>query len=187
MNATLAVGALAVLVALSPAASAQDVDPRLAGDVQRALRSSGQLTIFDDVSATVASAGRVVLSGKVTSAGKRRAVEARVSTVAGVDSVRNDIDVLPASRSDDELRQRIARAIYGNPSFWTYASMAQPPIHILVDSGHVTLTGVVGSQVERALARSLATGQGEVSVTNALRTDGEMTVKLGARQGGPSH
>jgi len=74
---------------------------------------------------------------------------------------------------DDELRSRIARAIYGNPSFWNYAAMAHPPIHIIVERGHVTLTGVVNSNVERMLARSLASGLGELSVTNALRTDAE--------------
>ena len=52
--------------------------------------------------------------------------------------------------------------------------MANPPIHVIVERGRVTLAGVVNSNVERMLARSLATGQGEMSVTNALRTDAEM-------------
>ena len=52
--------------------------------------------------------------------------------------------------------------------------MANPPIHIVVENGHVTLTGVVNSNVERALARSLATGFGSFSVTNDLKTDAEM-------------
>jgi len=52
--------------------------------------------------------------------------------------------------------------------------MANPPIHIIVEGGHVTLAGVVNSNVERMLARSLATGLGELSVTNALKTDAEV-------------
>ena len=52
--------------------------------------------------------------------------------------------------------------------------MANPPIHIIVDGGHVTLTGVVNSNIDRMLARSLAVGFGELSVTNELRTDAEM-------------
>ena len=52
--------------------------------------------------------------------------------------------------------------------------MANPPIHIIVERGHVTLTGVVNSNVDRMLARSLAIGFGELSVTNDLRTDAEM-------------
>jgi hypothetical protein len=38
----------------------------------------------------------------------------------------------------------------------------------------VTLTGVVNSDVDRMLARSLATGRGELSVKNELRTDAEV-------------
>jgi hyperosmotically inducible protein len=78
------------------------------------------------------------------------------------------------SSYDDQLRQRIARAIYGNPSFWNYAAMARPPIHIIVEGGRVKLTGVVNSNVERMLARSLATGFGELSVESELRTDAEV-------------
>ena len=71
--------------------------------------------------------------------------------------MRNQIAVLPVSQFDDELRYRIARSIYGNSNFWNYAIMANPPIHIVVEHGRVTLTGVVQSEVDRMLARSLAT------------------------------
>jgi hyperosmotically inducible protein len=91
-----------------------------------------------------------------------------------VTAVRNELGVLPVSRYDEELRYRIARAIYGNSNFWHYAAMASPPIHIIVERGHVTLTGVVNSNVERMLARSLATTFGAFSVKNELRTDAEM-------------
>jgi hyperosmotically inducible protein len=51
--------------------------------------------------------------------------------------------------------------------------MVNPPIHIIVENGRVTLTGVVQSEVDRALARSLATGRGEFSVKNELKTEAE--------------
>jgi hyperosmotically inducible protein len=108
---------------------------------------------------------------------KRDDIERRVAKIDGVRELNNQIEVLPVSAFDDDLRYRIARAIYGNPSFWHYAAMAQPPIHIIVDRGRVTLTGVVNSQVERMLARSLATGWGELSVTNELRTDAEVRIE----------
>ena len=101
-----------------------------------------------------------------------------VSRVAGVSSVKNDIAVLPVSPFDDDLRYRIARAIYGNANFWHYAAMANPPIHIVVERGHVTLTGVVQSNVERMMARSLATTFGAFSVKNDLKTDAEMKDSL---------
>jgi hyperosmotically inducible periplasmic protein len=168
-------GATAMLLAvLSGTAAAQDRrDVNLAEDIGRSLTSYVRLTIFDDINATVEN-GMVVLTGRVTMPYKRDDLEKRITKIDGVRGVRNDIGVLPVSQFDDELRYRVSRAIYGNPSFWTYASMANPPIHIIVEGGHVTLAGVVNSNVERMLARSLATGLGALSVTNALKTDAEV-------------
>jgi osmotically-inducible protein OsmY len=76
------------------------------------------------------------------------------------------------------LRYRIARSIYGNANFWNYAIMANPPIHIIVEHGHVTLTGVVQSNVDRMLARSLATQFGAMSVKSELKTEAEVKEQL---------
>jgi osmotically-inducible protein OsmY len=148
-------------------------DSRLALDVSQQLRSYPQITIFDYVDARVEN-GVVVLDGKVTMPFKRNDLGRRIAAIDGVRDVQNRIEVLPVSSFDADLRHRIARAIYGNPSFWNYAAMAQPPIRIIVENGRVTLRGVVGSNVERVLARSLAVGSGELSVVNELRTDAEM-------------
>jgi len=145
-------------------------DGRLTDDIVRAVGTHPQLTIFDDVKAQVQD-GVVTLTGKVTADYKRQDVGRIVGRMEGVRQLRNQIGVLPASPFDDELRYRASRAIYTNPAFWSYASMARPPIHVIVENGHVTLTGVVASDGERALARSLATGLGEVSVTSELRTE----------------
>jgi hyperosmotically inducible protein len=142
-------------------------------DVSSQVNRYVNFTVFDDVSASVVD-GVVTLTGRVTMPYKRNDLERRVSNISGVRAVQNKIEVLPVSRFDDELRYRIARAIYGNPTFWHYAAMANPPIHIVVERGQVTLSGVVNSNVERALARSLATGFGEFSVKNELKTDAEM-------------
>ena len=76
------------------------------------------------------------------------------------------------SISDSELRDRLARAIYGHPSFRHYASMVNPPIHLIVERGRVTLTGAVSSEEEKVLAYSLASQiPGALSVTNLLRVD----------------
>lgn len=163
--------ALALTVGAAAAQDARDV--RLAADIARAIDGYVHLTIFDSVGARIEN-GEVVLSGKVTMPFKKSDVEKKVARVDGVRAVRNEIGVLPVSRSDDELRYRVAKAIYGNPSFWNYAARANPPIHVIVEHGRVTLTGVVNSNVERMLARSLATGLGELSVTNDLRTDAEV-------------
>ena len=56
--------------------------------------------------------------------------------------------------------------------------MANPPIHIVVENGRVTLTGAVNNNVERMLARSLAMTFGAFSVTNNLKTDAEVQAML---------
>jgi hyperosmotically inducible protein len=148
-------------------------DLQVFNDISKAVTRYAQFTIFDSVDASVKD-GVVTLTGRVTMPYKKEAIEKRVAKVDGVREVRDQISVLPVSQFDDQLRRRIARAIYGNPNFSNYAIMANPPVHIVVEHGRVTLTGVVQSEVERALARSIATGQfGVMSVANDLKTDAE--------------
>ena len=120
----------------------------------------------------------VVLTGWVTMPYKRDDLERRVRKVEGVAAINNKIGVLPVSHFDDELRFRIARAIYGHSLFWNYANMVNPPIRVVVNRGRVTLEGVVQSNVERMLARSLASGFGAFEVKNALKTDAEVREEM---------
>ena len=115
--------------------------------------------------------GTVTLNGRVTSPQKRNDIGARVAKIDGIRSVVNDIGVLPDSPLDASIRTRIASAIYNHPSFWRYASMANPPIHIIVEHARVTLTGAVGTEVDRRLAYSLALVDGTLGVTNELKID----------------
>jgi hyperosmotically inducible protein len=119
-----------------------------------------------------------VLTGKVTMPYKRDDIARRVNRLAGITEVQNRIEVLPVSQFDDELRYRIARAIYSNPHFVAYGSMVNPPIHVIVERGRVTLEGVVNSNVERMLARSIATSFNAFEVKNELRTDAEAKKEL---------
>ena len=146
-------------------------------DVATSVERYTRFTIFDDINASVKD-GVVTLTGKVTMPYKRDEIAKRVAKVDGVREVLDRIDVLPVSTFDDELRYRIARSIYGHSNFWNYAIMPNPPIHIVVEHGRVTLTGVVQSDVDRMLARSLATQFGVMSVTNDLKTDAEVREAL---------
>jgi len=169
--------AAAILAFSSVAAFAELVPERktlqIVNDVTSKIRQYPRYTIFDDVSVRMES-GVAVLTGSVTMGFKRDDIGRVVATVPGVASVDNKLAVLPTSPFDDELRHRIARAIYGNANFWSYAAMPNPPIHIIVTNGHVTLTGVVQNNVDRMLARSLATTFGAFDVKNELKTDAEM-------------
>lgn len=170
--------AAALLLCAATAASGQErSDLQIFRDVSKTVTRYTRLTIFDNVEASVGD-GVVVLRGWVTMPFKRDELERRVQNVRGVAEVTNDIQVLPVSQFDDELRFRIARAIYGHSAFWNYAAMANPPIHIIVNGGRVTLCGVVQSNVERQLARSLASGFGSFEVRNALKTVDEARLEL---------
>ena len=113
--------------------------------------------------------GVVTISGDVHDYPSRDSAIAIVETTPGVKDVIDEINVLPTSGFDDDLRIRIARAIYGDPSLRKYASDPQKPIRIIVENGHVTLEGVVNSQLDKQLAGVRANSVPNVfSVTNNL-------------------
>jgi hyperosmotically inducible protein len=171
----------AVVVMLAMGAPAWAQVPRenlqIFRDVSEQVLQYSRFTIFDSVDATVHD-GVVTLSGRVTMPFKSKDIERRVAGIEDVTAVRNDITVLPVSQFDDELRFRIARTIYGNSNFWGYGAMRNPPVHIIVEHGHVTLEGVVNSNIDRLLARSMASTFGTFSVTNNLKTDAEVKADL---------
>jgi osmotically-inducible protein OsmY len=161
----------AASLVLPRAAAAQRSDTDLARRAASAVRAYAQFSIFDDVNIEVSNAV-VTLSGRVTMAYKVKDMGERVARVDGIERLVNRLQVLPASTTDGDLRVRIARAIYTHSTFWQYAAMANPPIHIIVEHGRVTLTGAVNSEVERMMAYALAQVDGAFSVTNRLRLDG---------------
>ena len=170
---------LATTLAMSAnvlASTGERKDLQVFNDISKTVNRYAYFSIFDDVDVAVKD-GVVTLTGKVTMPYKRDDIEKRVAKVDGVGEVRNRIGVLPVSQFDDELRYRIARSIYGSGHFSNY-SRVNPPIHVIVDHGRVTLTGVVNSEVDRMLARSLATQFGALSVTNNLKTDAEVREAL---------
>jgi hyperosmotically inducible periplasmic protein len=151
-------------------ADAQSQDASISAAAINAVGSYVHFSIFDDVTVAVTN-GLVRLDGRVTMPFKREDIGKRVARIAGVREVINDIEVLPLLGTDIDLRRAIAAAIYGHPAFWQYASMARPPIHIIVERGHVRLTGAVTSLVEQRLAYALAQVSGAFTVTNELRVE----------------
>ena len=170
--------AVVVISALStPAWAVQSENFELFQDVSKQVLRYPQLTVFDNISVAV-DQGIVTLSGRVTMPYKSTDIERRVAGISGVQMVRNEIGVLPVSFFDDELRLGIARAIYGNSHFWRYGAMVNPPIRIVVENGRVTLEGVVNSNIDRMLARSIASSFNAFAVTNNLKTDEEVKREL---------
>jgi hyperosmotically inducible protein len=163
--------------AAEPGASQAPSDLQLLRSIQRQVLQYPHYTVFDSIRARIDD-GVVTLTGKVTMPDKRKDIEDRVSGVKGVQQVHNRIEVLRASKSDDDLRHAIARAIYGHATFRQYAARVNPPIHILVERGRVTLEGVVADQSERLLAGSLAGRFGSFGLTNDLMTEAEARAEL---------
>ena len=129
--------------------------------------------VFDNLEFQV-NGNEVVLLGHVTRPTLKNDAARVVSRLEGVTKVVNNIEGLPLSSFDDQIRLATYQSIYGFGALSRYNWGPVPPIHIVVKNGHVTLAGVVNSNVERALARSLAIGFGAFDVKNTLRTDDEM-------------
>jgi hyperosmotically inducible protein len=98
----------------------------------------------------------VTLSGQVTSDRVKQNAERSVKQLSGVESVVNQIEVLPSSRRDDVLRMNVYRAIYEKQPLEKYGTRATPPIHIIVKDGWVSLEGVVDSDADRSMVHQRA-------------------------------
>jgi osmotically-inducible protein OsmY len=148
-------------------------DESLAETIAAKLRRYVFFSVFDDVNVEV-SYGVATLTGYVTMPYKSQAMTKLASRVTGVQGVADKIEALPVSGSDDAIRYAIAVRIYNDPLFWNYAIQVNPPIHVIVRYGQVTLTGVVLSEVERRKAEVIARGVfGVFSVDNKLRLEGD--------------
>ena len=170
--------AAAVVLALAaPAFAADSENLQTLRAVQKQVLQYTHFTIFDDVNVQVDN-GAVRLIGKVTMDFKRDDIEKRVRNVAGVTRVDNQLEVLPVSQFDDQLRLGIAQAIYSNPAFRGMVSLVNPPIHVIVEHGHVTLNGVVMNEVDRAIARSIAGSFPAFSIRNELKTEAEVKQEM---------
>ena len=139
---------VALLAAAAFADTGDRKDLQVFNDISKTVQRYSHFTVFDNVDANVKN-GVVTLTGQVTMPFKRDDIEKRVARVDGVRQVNDRITVLPVSQFDDELRYRLARAIYNNPNFWNYAIGPNQPIHIVVDHSHVTLEGVVMNDMDR--------------------------------------
>jgi hyperosmotically inducible protein len=129
-------------------------------------------TLWDDISFRVNN-GQVELMGAVNQPYKKSDIEKLVQRVPGVTSVTDDLKVLPLSPFDDRLRLQIARSIYGFPALNRYAMDPLKPIHIIVENGHVTLTGIVSTDGDKQLAgmRASVVGLSLGQVTNNLQVE----------------
>lgn len=149
-------------------------ESRIAKEVRHQLVMLPYYTIFDDLAFRV-DGGTVTLLGAVTNPVLKSSAENVTKSVEGVTQVVNNIEVLPLSPMDNQIRRAMARTIYGDPSIGDrYGNQALPPIHIIVKNGNVTLEGVVANQFDKNLINVRANAVPNVfHVTNNLIVEGK--------------
>jgi len=128
-------------------------------------------SVFDNLEYRV-DGDTVTLMGQVTRPVIRNDAQSSVKSIEGVKVVDNEIEVLPPSPFDDQVRREEYRSIYSFGPLQPYALGVNPGIHIIVKGGNVTLEGVVRTQADKDAANIRARSVPDVfAVTNNLRVE----------------
>ena len=152
---------------------ASHISALTADEVRHRLVMMPYYGVFDWLEGEVLPNGTVVLRGQVTRPTTKSDAEARVRKIETVSNVKNDIEVLPPSPSDDAIRLAMYRAIFSyDGALFRYATRAVPPIHIVVNNGRAALKGYVASEMDKQIAYTKARGvPGVFEVKNELMVD----------------
>ena len=171
----------------------------LAKEVRKQIVTLPQYGVFDNIHFGI-QGDTVILRGQASRPTLKSGIENSVKRVKGVKNVINEIEVLPLSSNDDRIRAAVYASIYGYPALQRYTSNRggrmppsvaraaggitnDPPIgyhaiHIIVKNGNVTLTGVVDSDADLAMAGMRANlVSGVFSVDNDIQVAGKVSEK----------
>jgi osmotically-inducible protein OsmY len=170
----LMMGGTAVALAQSQAKSVIE-------EIRKELMQLPYYGVFDYIAFSY-DKGTVTLVGYAYRSSLKKDAERAVKRVHGVDEVKDNIEELPVSQNDDELRWKTYYAIYrdaflsryapGGGTLWGHRHpfglgfhgggpgsrfpgmepAGDYPIHIIVKNGHITLLGVVDSEGDKTLA-----------------------------------
>jgi len=166
---------------------------KMAEQIQKAILKLPEYGVFDDLRFGIQNYA-VTLRGWASRPILKDAAENAVKKIEGVEKVVNEIKVLPLSSLDDSIRARAYAAIYYDPALRRYnpggriprtpadritgvtnnPPIGYHPIHIIVENGNLTLTGVVDNQMDKNIAGIRANGvQGAFSVDNQFHVVSE--------------
>lgn len=192
---------LAVVLLLAAALPLCAQDPKqeevfkLANKIRKEIITLSNYGVFDFISFGIneGTAGyKVTLNGYASRPTLKSGAEQVVKKIELVESVDNQIEVLPVSRQDEDIRFAAYAKIYGNPSLSRYnpnrgvpiyglgrrlqmgistdPPVGPHPISIIVKNGNITLEGMVDTEGDKNLAGIVA-GQVPLSfgVTNNLQ------------------
>jgi len=147
-----------------------DASARISREVMHELLMLPYYSVWDNLAYQV-NGDTVTLLGQVVKPVTKSDAEASVKKIEGVQKVVNNIEVLPPSPGDDQIRRATYRAIYGFDGLSKYSWGTVPGIHIIVKGGHVTLVGVVDNENDKNMA-----GIQAKSVPNVFSVDNQLQV-----------
>jgi hyperosmotically inducible protein len=151
---------------------ARNSDESLKREVRHELMLVPWYSVFDILQYNV-HADEVTLTGAVVNPTLKIDAENAVKHIEGVEKVNDQIEVLPPSPMDDQIRRAEYRAIYSQGTLSRYGLGSFQSIHIIVKGGHVTLEGNVDNEADKNAAGIYANGVPNVfSVTNNLIVGG---------------
>ena len=150
---------------------ARSSEAYLTREVRHELTQVPWYSVFDILQYSV-KGNEVTLTGQVTQPTVKSDAENAIKRIEGVEKVNNQIEVLPTSQMDDQIRRAEYRAIYSQDILSRYGVGALQSIHIIVKGGHVTLEGDVDSEPDKDAAGIYAKG-----VPDVFSVDNHLTVK----------
>jgi hyperosmotically inducible periplasmic protein len=150
----------------------QPYEQWLAREVTHQLNLLPWVTVFDNLGYRV-DGSEVTLTGQVVNPVIKDEAGKAVKDIEGVTKINNNIQVLPLSPFDHQIRLAEYRSIYGEPQLQRYALGSMATIRIIVANGHVTLEGFVDNQTDKNIAGIRAKSVANVfSVENNLQIHG---------------
>ena len=143
----------------------------VADEVRHQLLMLSNYGVFDWLECEINSDRTAVLRGQVTRPTLKSDAEYALRKIEAIPDVKNEIEILPISPTDDQIRVAVYRSIFKyEGALFKYATQVNSPIHIIVNKGKVTLKGVVDSEQDSQLAYMAANGiSGVFEVKNELR------------------
>lgn len=175
-NAAAATGSAVTASPQGQQRSEEKYRTRLQKEVRHQLVMLPWYSVFDNLAFRV-DGDKVTLMGQVTRPTLKSDAEGVVKHIEGVASVKNEIEVLPLSPMDDQLRRAVYRAIYSEPGLSRYGFQTVASIHIIVKNGNVTLEGIVDNETDRNLANLRAN-----QVPNVFSVRNNLVVAANSKQ-----
>ena len=149
-------------------------------DAWLSVKIRSRLLVKSNVSATstnvAVSDGNVVLSGTAENLAQKELTEAYTKDIAGVKSVKNNIIVRDAGTTGETIGEKIDDASITTQvkyALLSHKSTSALKTKVTTTDGVIVITGVAGSDAEKALVTKLARDvRGTKSVTNDMSVKG---------------